>query len=67
MAASRAIKESRFTGKKAQFLDIMAPSGVAFGRIVLAGIGKDLDENDQQALGGGFTPDSIKRVSKRRI
>ena len=51
-AVSRAIKESRFTGKKAQFLDIMAPSGVAFGRIVLAGIGKDLDENDQQALGG---------------
>ena len=66
-AVSRAIKESRFTGKKTQFLDIMAPSGVAFGRIVLAGIGKDLDENDQQALGGGFTPASIKRVSKRRI
>ena len=51
-ALSRAIKESRFTGKKAQFLDIMAPSDVAYGRIILAGIGKGLDDNDQQSLGG---------------
>ena len=49
---SRALKESRFSGKKAQFLDIVAPSGVAFGRIVLAGVGMGLDETEQQSLGG---------------
>jgi leucyl aminopeptidase len=51
-AISRAIKESRFTGKNSQFLDMMAPSGVAYGRIILAGIGKEFDKNNQQALGG---------------
>ena len=51
-AVARAIKESRFSGKEGQFLDIIAPAGVAYGRIVLAGVGKELDETGQQALGG---------------
>ncbi len=51
-AISRALKESRFSGKKSQILDIVAPAEVALGRIVLAGVGKGLDENEQQALGG---------------
>jgi leucyl aminopeptidase len=49
---SRAIKESWFSGKKSQLLDVVAPSGVAYGRIVMAGVGKGLDEQDQLALGG---------------
>ena len=60
-ALSRAIKESRFTGKNSQFLDIRAPSGVAYGRSILAGIGKGLDENDQQSLGGRCMPALTKQ------
>ena len=51
---SRAIKESRFTGKKSEFLDIIAPTGVAFGRVVLAGVGKGLNELEQQSFGGSL-------------
>jgi len=51
-ALSRAIKESRFEGKKAQTLDVVAPAGMKLSRIVLAGIGKTMGETDQQALGG---------------
>jgi leucyl aminopeptidase len=51
-ALSRAIKESRFSGKKFQLLDVVAPGGVAYGLIVMAGVGKGLDEQDQLALGG---------------
>lgn len=51
-ALSRAIKESRFSGKKSQLLDVVAPGGVAYGRIVMAGVGKGLNEQDQLALGG---------------
>ena len=51
-ALSRAIKESRFSGKKSQLLDVVAPGCVAYGRIVMAGVGKGLNEQDQLALGG---------------
>ena len=53
---ARAIKASRFTGKAGQFLDILAPAGVALERIVLAGTGKEkeFDALAQQALGGGM-------------
>ena len=51
-AVTRALKESRFSGKRAQFLDIIAPSMVAYGRIVLVGVGNGLNEIEQQALGG---------------
>jgi leucyl aminopeptidase len=39
-ALSRAIACSRFSGKRNQVLDIMAPSGVRASRIVLIGLGK---------------------------
>ena len=52
-ALTRAVKASRFTGKKDQFLEIMAPHGTGLDRALLAGIGKDFDELAQQALGGG--------------
>ncbi len=51
-AVSRALEASRFTGKRAQLLEIVAPRGVAVRRIVLVGLGGGLDESAQQALGG---------------
>jgi leucyl aminopeptidase len=51
-AVARAIKASRFEGKKGQTLEIVAPAGTALDRAILAGIGKDFGELEQQALGG---------------
>jgi leucyl aminopeptidase len=53
-ALTRAMKESRFQGKKDQIIVIPAPSGVKATRIVLLGIGKpaDFDELAAQNLGG---------------
>ncbi len=39
-ALGRAMKGSRFTGKKGQILEVLGPSGVGVSRILLAGIGK---------------------------
>ena len=43
----RAIKASRFTGKAAQTLEVMAPAGMDASRIVLFGLGKKDDVNAQ--------------------
>ncbi len=53
-ALRRAIKNSRFKGKKGQFLEIVAPAGLTNGRILLAGLGKpgDLKGVDLENLGG---------------
>ncbi len=51
-AVTRAIKASRFEGEKGQSLEIVAPAGTALDRAILAGIGKDFGELEQQALGG---------------
>jgi len=51
-AVTRAIKASRFEGKKGQFLEILAPAGTALDRAVLAGVNKEFGELEQQALGG---------------
>lgn len=51
-AVKRALSSGRFTGKKGQTLEIVAPSGVGNSRILLVGLGKELDELSQQALGG---------------
>ena len=53
-ALKRAIKNSRFKGKRGQFLEIVAPAGLKNGRILLAGLGKpgDLKEVDLENLGG---------------
>ncbi len=51
---TRAMASTRFKGKKDEFLDIVAPKGVSFGRIVLAGLGKldKLDKSGAEAAGG---------------
>jgi leucyl aminopeptidase len=53
---SRAVKTSKFTGKRHQFLNIVAPHGVECDRIVLMGIGKasELTEHQAEALGGNL-------------
>ena len=51
-ALSRALGSGKFTGKTEQLLDIVAPAGVGNSRILLAGLGKEMDELAQQALGG---------------
>ena len=51
-AVKRAIAASKFTGKKGQSLEIMAPAGGSLDRILLAGTGKEFGELEQQALGG---------------
>jgi leucyl aminopeptidase len=39
-AISRGLAVSRFTGKRGQLLEVLAPAGVAASRIVLVGLGK---------------------------
>ena len=51
-AVARAIKASRFDGKKGQTLEIVAPAGTALDRAILAGVNKEFGELEQQALGG---------------
>ncbi|MFQ5784370.1 MAG: leucyl aminopeptidase [Alphaproteobacteria bacterium] len=53
-ALSRALSNGRFTGKARQVLDIIAPPGVAAGRVVVIGLGErgKLDERALQDLGG---------------
>jgi leucyl aminopeptidase len=51
-AVKRAIAASKFEGKKGQSLEIMAPAGSNLDRILLAGIGKEFGELEQQNLGG---------------
>jgi leucyl aminopeptidase len=50
-ALSRGLKVSRFTGKSGQFLEILAPAGLAVSRILLVGLGKTLDEKSLETLG----------------
>ncbi len=53
-AVQRALAASRFAGKKGEFLAILAPSGVAVGRILLAGLGKieEIGRIQLETLGG---------------
>ena len=53
-AISRAIATGRFTGKKDQLLDIVAPAGLKADRIVALGVGSQegLSALDRQKLGG---------------
>ncbi|WP_247895844.1 M17 family peptidase N-terminal domain-containing protein [Azospirillum brasilense] len=55
---SRAMKASRFTGKKEETLAILAPAGVEFDRVLLVGIGKgeDLSEAALQASAAPSSP-----------
>jgi leucyl aminopeptidase len=51
---ARAVKGSKFTGKKGQVLTVMAPAGSRLNRIVLIGLGKpaDIDDLVMQGVGG---------------
>jgi leucyl aminopeptidase len=52
-ALTRALKVSRFTGKTGQMLEVVAPSGIAASRVLLAGLGKaeSVDEKGLETLG----------------
>ena len=51
-AISRALGVSSFNGKAKQMLEIVAPAGVPYSRILLAGTGDKLGEREQSDLGG---------------
>ena len=53
---SRAMKASRFTGKKGQILEVLAPQGLPNSRVVLAGLGKPeaITARDIEDLGGSL-------------
>ncbi len=55
-ALTRAMKASRFTGKKEETLAILAPAGVELDRILLVGMGKPEEVGDAalQAVGGAL-------------
>ncbi|MCW2243022.1 leucyl aminopeptidase [Azospirillum canadense] len=55
-ALTRAMKASRFTGKKEETLAILAPAGVELDRILLVGLGKPEEVGDAalQAAGGAL-------------
>jgi leucyl aminopeptidase len=43
-ALTRATKAGRFKGAKGQTLDLLAPTGVEYARVLLIGVGKTMDE-----------------------
>ena len=53
-ALTRAIKASRFDGKKGQLLNVIAPAGTKLDRVMLVGLGKatDITDLEMQNLGG---------------
>ncbi|MBP2290344.1 leucyl aminopeptidase [Azospirillum rugosum] len=55
-ALTRAMKASRFTGKKEETLAILAPAGVELDRILLVGVGKAEEVGDTalQSAGGAL-------------
>ena len=55
-ALTRAIKASRFTGKKGELLEVLAPPEIANSRVVLYGLGdpKALSETDLEGIGGSL-------------
>jgi leucyl aminopeptidase len=55
-ALTRAMKASRFEGKKDQLLTLLAPANLSLSRVVLAGLGKadGVDVRRMQDLGGAL-------------
>ncbi len=55
-ALSRAVKQGRFSGKKGQILDLVAPAGLSNSRVLLVGLGKtkDLKDLDFENTGGSI-------------
>jgi leucyl aminopeptidase len=60
-ALKRAIKASRFSGKKGQLLSVLQPKGVNADRIVLVGLGKpaDLTALAMREIGGKLVADLL--------
>src|ERR1700749_2277766 len=61
-ALTRALKVSRFTGKRGQTLEVLAPAGVAVSRIVLIGLGKagDLDAHAAEDIAAAAVTSQMK-------
>ena len=61
-AITKAMKASRFTGAKGQWLDVLAPAGIGADRVLLGGIGeaKKLDRQILENFGGT----AYQRLSK---
>lgn len=55
---SKAITNGKFTGKRGQYVTLVAPQGVKAHHIVLAGTGsgKSLDARAYESIGGGLIP-----------
>lgn len=53
-AIKRALEQGRFSGKRGQMVELVAPAGVKVSRILVAGLGKggDFDARAAEALGG---------------
>lgn len=52
---SKAVKAAvKFTGKKDEYLEILAPGGLEVERVVLAGAGRKMDLLDWEAVGGSL-------------
>ena len=66
-ALKKAMSAGRFTGAMEQFVDIVAPIGVAARRIVIAGLGKQtaLDALALQNIGGAMVA-HLNRVGAKR-
>ncbi|MFP6771102.1 MAG: leucyl aminopeptidase [Alphaproteobacteria bacterium] len=60
-ALSKAIKVSRFTGGKGQWLDIIAPAGIGADRVLLGGLGeaKNVTRESMENFGGS----AVQRLS----
>ncbi len=52
-ALTRAIAASRFTGKKGQLLEVLAPQGLTASRVLLIGMGKTADLAEKDIIDNG--------------
>ncbi|HJQ60890.1 MAG TPA: leucyl aminopeptidase [Vineibacter sp.] len=59
-ALKRAMAASRFAGKKAQTVAVMAPNGLAADRVVIAGLGpaKEITRRSAEGIGGTLVADA---------
>ena len=64
-ALTRALKFSSFTGKAGQFLEVVAPAGLAASRILLAGLGKP-ESAGRKGAGDPGRPDRGPALCRRR-
>lgn len=53
-AISRALRAGRFTGKKGETLDLVAPAGLDCARVTMFGVGERMEHQDWLTLGGSL-------------